>query len=93
MSADEASQQTHADALDTASSSAVSLSSAPPPVLRRYFVRFEGNQSKRWGGKIELDGGWLKSLHSQEDMRAEGKVTNWSVVVLDLKASEKPTEK
>ena len=43
MSADKASEQTHADALNTASSSAVSLGSAPPPVLRRCFVRFEGN--------------------------------------------------
>ena len=104
MSTDEASEQTHADALDTASSSTVSSSSAPPPVSRRYFIRFEGNESKRWDGKeVELDGGWLESLYLQEDLTAgsklslpwpgKGKVTNWSVIVLDQNASERPREK
>ena len=53
-----------------------------------------------WEGG-QLDEGWLESLYSQEDLTAgsklpwpgNGKVTNWSVVVLDLKASEKLTEK
>ena len=81
MSANEAYEQTHADAPDT-----------PHPATRRYFVTFEGNQSKRWDGKeVELDGGWLESLYSWEELTAgrklslswpgKGKkVTNWSVV-------------
>ena len=73
---------------------------APPPVPKRYFVKFEGNQSKRWDGKqVELDGGWLESLYSQEEL-APGKqltlpwpgkgknVTNWNVVVLEKPMKE-----
>lgn len=68
--------------------------SAPPPV-RRYFVKFEGNNSKRWDGKeIELQGEWLESLYSTEELTpgkkltlpwpGKGKkVTEWNVVVVD----------
>ena len=50
-------------------SATASVSSAPPPVPKRYFVRFEGNQSKRWDGKeVELDGGWLESLYTPQEL-------------------------
>lgn len=50
-----------------------STSSAPPPAPRRYFVKFEGNESKQWDGKeVELDGEWLESLYTQEEL-ATGK--------------------
>ena len=84
-------------------SATVAVSAAPPPAPKRYFVRFEGNQSKRWDGKeVELDGGWLESLYSPEELETGSelslpwpgkgkKVTNWKVVIVD--PTEKPIQK
>jgi len=41
----------------------------------KYFVRYEGNNSKRWNGKvIQLEGEWLESLYSTEELIVGAKV-------------------
>ena len=44
---------------------------SPPPEERKYRVRFQGNNSKKWDGKdIVVDGEWLESLYTRIHHRA-----------------------
>ena len=76
---------------------------ADPPVMEtsprvnttKYCVRYEGNGSKKWDGKmIWLDGEWLRSLYDHSElvpgnklslpwMGKGGRMTYWSVVLVD----------
>ena len=73
----------------------------------RYFIRFVGNNSKRWDGKeIELLGEWVENLYTEDELKIGneltlpwpgkgGNVTNWNAVVVDGsgKKAEKIAEK
>lgn len=65
---DKASVQVPDDSEQTPAPDAASATSSAPPAPISDFVKFEGNQSKRWDGKeVELK---------------EKNVTNWNVLVL-----------
>lgn len=64
---------------------------------RKYCIRYENNNSKRWDGKrILLDGEWLESLYPGEDLmpgkvvrlpwKKKGGVSYWNAVVGDENA-------
>lgn len=75
---------------------ALRSSSAVEETKRRYFVRFEGNNSKKWDGRQIMfdDSEWLESMYSLEDL-CPGKVVElpyeeetWRAVMIDSTASE-----
>lgn len=66
-----------------------------PPSKRNYYVRYQGNSSKRWDGKqIVVDGETLESLYPVEELvpgkdvvipwpKKGGEIENWKGVLVD----------
>lgn len=61
---------------------------------KRYIVRFEGNNSKRWDGKeIWIEAEVLDELYSEAELvhgaeitmpwRSKGKITHWKAIFVD----------
>ena len=78
--------------------------SSEGPLRTRYFIRFVGNNSKRWDGKeIELQREWVENLYTADELHIGkklnlpwpgkgGNVTYWNAVVVDGASKVKKAE-